>query len=240
MQVKTRSIILHSIKYSDTATIITAYTQQFGRASYLVHGVNKKKSNCRAALLQPLSLLEMDVFHTPGKDLQRIKEIQVYFPFNSIPYHPLKNAVALFLSEMLYRTLKQPEPDENLFLFLENSLQQLDSCEEGISNFHLVFLIKLTRYLGFEPNQDEKTIRYFDLMNGVFLFDKPLHVHYLLPDTAADFAALLHADYNNMQLLSMSRQRRLKLLECLVEYYKLHIPDFHSLHSLTVLQSLFD
>lgn len=240
MQIKTTGIVLHSIKHRDSSTIITIYTRQFGRVSYMAYGVNKKKSICRAALLQPLSILEMDVFHVPGKDIQRIKDLKMECLFTGIPFNPIKNLVALFLSEILFRTLRQTEPDENLFLFLENSIQQLDCCEEGIANFHLVFLIKLSRYLGFEPNLEDNNGKYFDLMNGVFLKDKPLHVHFLLSETTTDFVSLLQTDYTNMHKLILTREKRTNLLKSLVEYYRLHIPEFHSLHSLAVLQSLFD
>lgn len=240
MQVKTTGIVLHSIKYSDSANIVTVYTRHFGRVSYMVHGVNKKKSVCRPAYLQALSMLEMDVYHVPGKSIQRIKDMRTMYQFTGIPIDPVKNAVALFIAEILFRTLWQTEPDENVFLFLENSIQQLDCCETGISNFHLIFLLKLTRYLGFEPNHDEESFRYFDLMNGVFLKEKPLHSHFLMPEDATDFEVLLHSDYTNMYQLNFSRMKRQKLLESLVEYYRLHIPDFHGLNSLAVLQSLFD
>lgn len=240
MQVKTHGIILHTIKYSDSASILAVYTMQFGRVSYLVRGMNKKKSAFRSGLLQPLSLLEMDVSHMPGKDLQRIREMQVSYPFTSIPYHPVKNAIALFLAEALYRILRQTEPDEGLYLFLEESLKSLDASEEGFSNFHLVFLMRLTRHLGFEPNQDAGTIRYFDLMNGIFVADRPLHAHYVLPEFTGDFAALLGLGYDDMKELRLTRQKRMKLLEILIEYYKLHVPDFHGMQSLAVMQSLFD
>jgi DNA repair protein RecO (recombination protein O) len=240
MQIKTIGIVLHSIKHTDSSTIITVYTQQFGRASYMVHGANKKKSVVRAALLQPLSIVEMDVFHTPGKNIQRIKDIRMEHQFNGIPFNPIKNSLALFISEMLFRTLRQSEPDESLFLFLENSILQLDCCEAGIANFHLVFLLKLTRYLGFEPNTDDEHSNYFDLMNGVFQREKPLHAHYLLPEISRCFNEVLNADYSNMSNLSLQRSTRVKLVESLVEYYRLHIPEFHGLHSLAVLQSLFD
>lgn len=148
MLTKTNGIVLHSIKHNDSSTIITVYTQQFGRVSYLVHGANKKKSVVRASYLQPLSLVEMDVSHIPGKDIQRIKDIRMLHLFTGIPFDAVKNSLAIFISELLFRTLRQTEPDESLFLFLENSILQLDYCEQGIANFHLVFLIKLTRYLG--------------------------------------------------------------------------------------------
>jgi DNA repair protein RecO (recombination protein O) len=240
MQVKTSGIVLHSIKHTDSATIITVYTRQFGRVSYMVHGVNKKKSTCRAAILQPLSIVEMDVFHTPGKNIQRLKEMRMEQPFTGIPFDPVKNSLALFLSEVLYRTLRQTEPDESLYLFLENSILQLDCSETGISNFHLVFLLKLTRYLGFEPNQDGVQVNYFDLMNGVFMKEKPLHAHFILQEVTADFIRVLNADYSTMHNLAFTRARRANLLQSIIEYYQLHIPDFHGLHSLAVLQSLYD
>lgn len=240
MQEKTLGIVLHSIKYSDSASILTIYTHQFGRVSYMVHGVNKKKSVFRSALLQPLSIIELDVVHQTGKDLQRIKDVRISYPFEMLPYDAVKNSLALFLAEVLFRTLKQTGPDESLFLFLENSIQQLDHCEKGIGNFHLVFMVKLSRYLGFEPNGDDESADYFDLMNGVFLQSKPLHAHYLTKDATNDFLELLRVDYTNMYKLVYSRQNRAKLLASIVEYYRLHIPEFNGLHSLAVLQSLFD
>jgi DNA repair protein RecO (recombination protein O) len=241
MQIKTSGIVLHSVRYSDSANIITMYTRQFGRVAYMVYGVNKKKSVCRAALLQPLSLVEMDVFHVPGKDIQRIKEMRIEYPFTGIPYDAFKNAIALFVSEVLFRTLRQTEYDENLYLFLENSIQQLDCCADGISNFHLVFLLKLTRYLGIEPNRDpDAKTTYFDLLNGTFLVEKPLHSHYVMPEIADDIAALLQTNYANMHNLTFSRKRRMEILEATIEYFKLHVTDFHNLFSLNVLKNLFD
>jgi DNA repair protein RecO (recombination protein O) len=240
MQIKTTGIVLHSIKYSDSQTIITIYTHQFGRVSYMVHGVNKKKSICRAAFIQPLSIVEMDVTHMPGKDIQRIKEMRMEHQFTGIPFNPVKNSLALFLSEILFRTLRQTGPDENLFMFLENSIQQLDCCEEGIANFHLIFLLKLTRYLGFEPNQADMNGRYFDLMNGIFQDEKPLHVHFLLPEVTEDFISTLDKDYSTMNALHFTRETRAFLLKGIVDYYKLHIPEFHSLNSLEILHCLFD
>jgi len=240
MQIKTVGIVLHSIKHTDSSTIITVYTQQFGRISYMVHGVNKKKSIVRAAFLQPLSIVEMDVFHSPGREIQRIKDIRMEHPFSGIPFNPVKNSLALFLSEVLFRTLRQTEPDENLFLFLENSIQQLDCCEEGIANFHLIFLLRLTRYLGFEPNQVEATGKYFDLMNGVFRNEKPLHIHFLQPEITTAFSQALQADFTSMHKLIYTRENRVLLLKGIIDYYRLHIPVFQKLHSLDVLQSLFD
>ena len=241
MQVKTSGIVLHSIKYTDSSSIITVYTLQFGRVAYLVHGMNKKKSACPTAFVQPLSLVEIDVFHTPGKNIQRLKEIRMEHPFTGIPFDPIKNSLALFISEVLFRTLRQTEPDESLYLFLENSILQLDCNEKSVSNFHLVFLLKLTRYLGFEPNQEEAGgINYFDLMNGVFKKEKPSHPHFVKPEVLSDFIRVLNADYVTMLEMAFTRSTRASILQSIIEYYQLHIPDFKGLLSLPVLQSLFE
>jgi len=239
MQAKTTGLIIHKTKYSDSATIITVYTREFGRVSYLVYGANKKKSANRSALLQPLSILNLEVSHSPGKDIQRIKEMRLEYQFSGIPFDPVKNALALFISEILFKSLRQTEPDEPLFLFLENSIQQLDCCQKGVQNFHLVFLQKLTRYLGFEPYVEEGG-KYFDLMNGIFLPERPLHVHFLTPELTLRFSELLDTDYVNMDKLVLTRENRSVLLKNMVEYFRFHIPEFQSLHSLAVLQSLFD
>ena len=240
MQVKTNGIVLHTTKYNDSSTIINVCTQHFGRTSYMVYGVNKKKSVVRSAFIQPLSIVEMDVLHTPGKNIQQIKDIRMKYTFTGIPFDPVKSSLALFLSEMLFHVLRQTEPDDHLYLFLENSIQQLDCAEIGISNFHLVFLVKLTRYLGFEPNNEDSQINYFDLMNGVFLNDKPQHPHFLSREITEKFIEVLNSDYVNMQQLIFSRNIRLKLIEGIIDYYRLHIPGFRGVHSLEILQSLFD
>ena len=239
MQHKTSGIVLHTTKYNDTASIVCIYTKDFGRVSYIVYGVGKKKSVVRSSFLHPLTLTELEVNHIAGRDIQQIKEIRILHPFNTIPMNPTKNALTMFLSEVLFKSLRQTEPDETLFLFLENSIQQLDYCYEGVQNFHLVFLQKLTRYLGFEANR-EVNGKYFDLMNGIFQVEKPTHTHFLMPESSGLFLNLLETEYNTMDKLVLSRDNRTELLKSLLEYYRLHIPEFHNLYSLAILQSLFD
>lgn len=240
MQIKTRGIILHTLKYSENSVIVTIYTSEFGRTPYMVYGANKKKSKFRSAFFQPLSLLELDVYHTPGKDIQTIKDLRISHTLSDISYHPIKNPLALFISEVLFRVLKQTEPDENLFNFLESSILALDCCEEGLANFHLVFMMKLCRYLGFEPNGEDDKKRYFDLLNGIFTAYQPQHAHFLNPEATIDFGRIMQADYINMKSIPFTRNQRIKLLESLIEYYKLHVADFHGLNSLAVLHALFD
>lgn len=240
MLAKTRAVVLHKTRYSDSASIVTLYTEQFGRVSCMVRGIHSKRSAVKSAFFQPLSVLELDMSFQPGKELHTIKDIRISFPVYELSSDPLKNAIALFLSEVLYRSLKISITDERLFLFLVQSVEVLDCTHDVTANFHLVFLYKLTRYLGFEPDLSGESRACFDLQNGVFSAMRPLHMHYITGEVADKFFDLSQTDYFAMSSLLLSRHQRAELLKILVEYYRLHVPGFHAVNSLTVLQALFD
>ena len=241
MQAKTTGIILHQVKYSDSRSIVSIYTREFGRMSYMVRGANRKKSATRSALLQPLSIVEIDVSHNPKKDIQSIKDIRIAIPFYHIPYDPVKNGLALFMTEVLQKTLKHSENDKELYNFIENSVCQLDKCEEGIGNFHLVFMAGLARRLGFAPDLlNGNGYKFFDMMNGIFERSQPLHAHFLEGKQAETFKSIMELDYDCLNSLPMNRIQRAVVLTNFVEYYKLHLTDFHSLHSIEVMHKLWE
>lgn len=237
---KTKAIVIHSTKYNDTSSIVTMYTEQFGRTSFLVRGLNNKRSVAKAAFFQPLTLVEVDMLHHPAKDIHTIKDIRITTPLTSINFNPVKNAIALFMSELLFRTIKHSTHDEQLFIFLSQSIEVLDCTDEIPANFHLVFMLKLTRFYGFEPNMTDSNDTFFDLINGEFLNSRPLHAHYLTRELAIDFKKLAKIDYFNMSDLVLSRNQRAQLLKSLTEYFRLHVTGFHGLNSLDVLHRIFD
>lgn len=241
MQAKTTGIILHQVKYSDSQSIVSIYTREFGRMSYMVRGANRKKSATRSALLQPLSIVEIDVSHNPKKDIQSIKDIRIAIPFYHIPYDPVKNGLALFMTELLQKTLKHSENDKELYNFIENSVCQLDKCEESIGNFHLVFMAGLARRLGFAPDMlNGNGYKFFDMMNGIFERSQPLHAHFLEGKQAETFKSIMELDYDCLNSLPMNRIQRAGVLTNFVEYYKLHLTDFQSLHSIEVMHKLWE
>ena len=240
MQVKTRGIVIGSVKYSDSSVIVTVYTQEFGRISYMVYGVAKKKSAFRSSFLQPLTLIDLDVWHVPGKEIQRIKDVRVTVPLTGIPFHPVKNSLALFVAELLQKVLQLSEPDEFLYGFLENAVQILDCAERGLANFHLVFMIRFARYLGFEPDTKIMSGKYFDMLNGVFCDMRPAHVHFMVEAEADAFSRLARCNFDNMHEVILNRELRFRLIADLEQYYRLHIPDFRGLNSLSVFHELFD
>ena len=241
MLCKTRGIVLHTLPYSDTYTIIYMYTEMFGRVSYLVTRSRGRRSLVSKALFIPLSVLNMEVEHQNKRDLHRIRETRACFPQSDLFLHPLKNALALFLSEVLFRVLRETEPDPPLFRYLYESIRMLEVADKGVANFHLVFLLHLLHYLGIRPNRDSYVAgSYFDMLNGVFVDRIPLHRHYLNPQESLVLSRLFKMDFENMSLYTFSRQERVFILRRILDYYRLHLPDFPEIKSLPVLQSLFD
>lgn len=238
---KTRGIVLHTIPYNDKYAIIYMYTEAFGRVSYLVSRNRGRKSTVSKALFMPLSVLEMEVDHQTKRDLHRIKETKNCFPLTHLFCNPVKNVLALFLSEVLYRVVKETESDPRLFDYLYKSIHLLENTEEGIANFHLVFLLGLLHYLGIFPHTE--TYRegyYFDMQNGIFTEKQPLGGHYLGKGESLVFARLFRISYENMSLYSFSRQDRVGIIHRILEYYRLHLPEFPEIRSVAVMQSLFD
>jgi DNA repair protein RecO (recombination protein O) len=192
------------------------------------------------AFMLPLSVVEMEVETQPKREIHRIKDCKCVYPFSSIPFHPVKNSIALFLSEVLFRSLKETDCNDALFSFLLESVVRLDSLENGLGNFHLIFLLKYSAFLGFYPNLDnEKNGVFFDMLNGCFLSRKPLHTHFFDLTESETLKELIQADFDTMHSLAYSHRRRNALLEQLLQYFSLHVTDFGQLKSIQVLQTLF-
>ena len=174
--------------------------------------------------------------------LYRVKEAKSFYPFTSIPYDPYKSSMALFLAEFLYRAIREEAENRPLFAYLQHSVIWLDECREGFANFHLVFLMRLSRFLGLYPNlEDYHTGDYFDLLNACFTSTRPqLHSSYINPEEAGRLRQLMRMNYETMHLFGMSRAERTRCLTIMNDYYRLHLPDFPALKSLDVLKELFD
>jgi DNA repair protein RecO (recombination protein O) len=189
----------------------------------------------------PLSVVEMEVEHLKTRDIQRIKEAKICYPLSKIPARPVKNTIALFLAEVLFRIVRTKEADPKLFDYLYHSIRYLEILEQGIANFHLVFLIHIARYLGVFPNAESYAPGvYFDLLNGIFAPQPPHHPHYLDKEESIVFARLLRLNYENMALYTFTRKERSTIIQYILAYYRLHFTDFPEIKSLAVMQSLFD
>ena len=239
---KTVGIVLHTLKYNDTSNIVDIYTRENGRASFLVSVPRSRKSAVKTVLFQPLSMIEFEADYRPMSNLYRIKEAKSWYPFRTLPYDPYKSAIALFLSEFLCRAVRVEADNRALFSYLRHSIVWLDECRTGFANFHLVFLMRLSRFLGLYPNLEGYSEGcYFDLVNACFTSLRPSgHSHYIGPIEAARLLTLMRMNYDTMHLFAMSRVERMRCLTVIEQYYRLHLPDFPELKSLDVLKELFD
>lgn len=239
MQITTRAIVLRTVKYSDKASVATVFTREMGRVTFMAYGVSGKKSGGKAALLQPLSIVELTLMVHPGREVQQLKDIRADIALPGISAHPVKNAIAFFIAELLFNVLNQQQEELQLFDFLSNALQFLNESEEGTANFHLVLMCRLTRFLGFEPDISKTDALFFDLLNGGFSATTPLHPHIVKPGLLNAFTSLVKCSFSDMSSLELSRQSRNELLDILLEYYRLHLSGFHTLQSKAILHELF-
>jgi DNA repair protein RecO (recombination protein O) len=237
---KTRGIVLHHIKYSESSIIVYIYTEKFGRQAYILNNVHGKRTTSRVNVLQPLFILELEVYYKPQRDLQRIKEFRNILPFKTIPHDLIKSSIVLFLAEILYRTLREEESNPTLFDFLINSFQLFDKSLEGILNFHILFLLHFTKYLGFYPNNNfSVNNKYFDLRKGYFVSSKPSHHYHLESSTRLIFSKLLTRRFEKFNLTDIPVSKRGQILEKILEYYQLHVEGLGMVKSLKVMKEVF-
>ncbi len=236
---KTRAIVFKTTDYGESSVIVQLFTEKFGLQSYIINGVKKPKARITRNMLQPLHLLDVVVYHKANSGIQRIAELKNSPVLLSIPYDVVKSCIAIFLNEVLYKAVKQQGEDENLFGFIFSSIEWLDHQNEGLANFHLLFLIQLTRYLGFYPDTSfGANVDYFDMKDGVFRRYKPDSVSYLSPPHTQYFYQLTACSFEDCPQLKISNDERRYLLNKLLDYYAMHIESFGSVRSLGVLEDV--
>lgn len=238
---KLHGVVLYVVKYSDKSNIAHIYTEQDGQVSFLIPAVRRsRKSAVNPVLFRPFSLVEIEADIRLKSGLHPIREARIWYPLDSLPYHPYKMGMSMFLAEFLYRTLQEEDGNAPLFAYLVNSIRWLDACGRDFSNFHLVFLLRLTRFLGFYPNLDDYVSGCcFDLLNACFVDGTPSHGLFLSAEESSRIINLMRMNYETMRLFVMSRNERNRCLDVIVAYYRLHLPAFPELKSLSVLKELY-
>lgn len=240
MLVKTEAIVLHSFKYGETRLIVDVFARESGRLSLIAALPKTQKSRLKKQYFQPMTLLELEYEQRQRVQLQRLKDARILTPWASIPFSPEKLALSLFVAEFLYHSLRSEQQDELLFSYISDSMQWLDTATQGYANFHLTFLMRMSRFLGFYPNLDEyREGCVFDLRAGTFTGTSPLHSDILTAAEARLIHLLMRMDFPTMHLYRLSRHDRNRIVEVLLQYYRLHIPQFPELKSLHVLQELW-
>lgn len=240
---KTKGIVLRTIKYGETSVVVTMFTELFGVQTYMVNGVRTaKKSSAKANHFQPGAILDLVVYHSDQKPMQRIKEFKWDFLFQQVLSDVIKNSIALYIVELLQKCLKQPEQNTALFYFCEDVLIQLDKADKAVTaNFALYFALQLPHFFGFQMHDNhgaDQTV--LDLEEGNFISLQPDHPHFIDGELAQTTSQLLRVmQPDELTQFKLHHDTRRKLLLHYQTYYALHIPDFGVMRTLEVLQEVF-
>lgn len=239
MEFKSPAIILGANRTaSDSNYIVDVYTRQGG----LMHVFAKinKRSKLRASLLSPLTVVDVILNIKPNQNIHRFKECQLRASTAAITNDPIKTSLALFLGEVVQHSIRYAECDTDLYNYLEYSIATLNELQQGKANFHLVFLIHLTRFLGFFPNvRHFSETSYFDLSIGAFVERQPSHDHFLNPQDSIAMAHLLRLNYDTMHKMTLNRSQRSVILHHIIDYFQYHVNGFGKIKSLEILEMLF-
>ncbi len=239
----TKGIVLRTVKYGETSVIVAVFTEMFGVQSYIVNGVRSasKKGGTKANLFQPAAILELVVYHNEQKNLQRIKEYRWSVLYEHIFYDVFKGSVATYMIELLTKCLKQPEPNPDLFYFMEDVLMHLDKANMAVvANFPLFYAVHLANFFGFRiADEYSEQLPYLDLQEGLFVSQAPHHTMFLDSTLSGVTAHLLKVmQPAELEEIKLQVGTRRSLLQFYETYYALHVPEFGHLRSLPVLQEV--
>ena len=236
MQIKTKAIVISTIKYQEKSLIVKCFTLSDGLKSYFVRDAfSSRKSNQKIAYFQPLTILEIEAVHKNKGTLENFKEIKIALPFHSIHSDVVKSTIVMFISEILHHSIHEEEKNEAFFTFLETALHWLDNHDE-IANFHLILLLEATKYLGFYPDISNTEYKFFEMTEGIF---SPFHAISSLTEHETNlFKKLIDLKFDNDQKSFHIIERQI-LLKILIDYYSFHLDGFKKPKSLDVLKEVF-
>lgn len=239
MTEKDQGLVIHTIKYGDTGVVARIFTREGGLLSFMIQGVRKPKARIQNSLLQPLSHVDLVYARSQYGRLNYIKEIACKNPYRTIPYEIFKTTIALFLCELLSKTLKESDPHPDMFDFFKEGFDFLDQTSNPVKDFHLVFLVQMSRHLGFFPrNNYSQTHCYFNLLEGIYQTSFDETEYMLDKELSSVFYKMTQHPISSIEQLYLKNAQRRQLLRKLVDYFRIHLTGFKELKSLQVLESV--
>ena len=235
----TKGIVLHTVKYSETSLIAKIYTETFGLQSYIIKGIRDRKSKTKPALFQHLSLVNMVVYHRERPGLQSIREIQIDYPYSSLPFDIRKSSIALFITEVLYKSIREEESNPALFRYLWESCIQLDNLAGQHAYYPIWFLLRLSAFLGFKPRSNYTSrCKFFNMKEGVFQEQLSDPEYFLDESLSAYLYKIADIIVPDQHSVTITPDVRNLLLEKIIQYYQLHLSGFNGLRSYRILHTV--
>ncbi|SDR79630.1 DNA replication and repair protein RecO [Formosa sp. Hel1_31_208] len=239
MLIKTKAIVLSKIKYRDNDLIVKCFTSNRGAVSYLLRGVLKnRKGSSKVAYFQLLSQLEIEENYRENQTLQTIKDVRLDYRYSTLHTNILKSSIVMFLAEVLSSVLREEEANQQLYNYLETTLRWLD-VKDDFSNFHLLFLLNLTRHLGFYPDTTAIESLYFNLNNGAFQSKKE-DIYSVSGENLITLKKLLGINFDDLEYVKLSAKQRQSFLAMLLLYFELHLGSFKKPKSLQIFNQVFN
>jgi DNA repair protein RecO (recombination protein O) len=238
MIVKTRGIVLSTLRYSDSSVIVRIYTEIAGLRSFMVRTGKGKTALLRMSLLQPLGPVEISFDRDEKKNLHVPRSLERDAILKEIPFDTAKTCIALFMAEVVSHSIAEEEMNSKLFEFLHGSVMLLDAETNSVKNFHLKFMIEFSGHLGFFPHQRIEDEAFFDLFEGMFVTHEPLHRHYLQGALVSFFEELMNAPFKQHHQVRIGNENRRQLLQALVDYYRLHLHGMKEINAHKVLEEV--
>ncbi len=240
MLLKTQGIVLQNFKYNDAKHIIKIFTQDKGLLTFIVHVSSGTKSKFKPAFFQTFTLLSIDYQFKDNKSFLSIKEVKCYHPYKTIHVDFLKTTVALFCTELLLKCLVNEDCNYELYDFIECFAKHLDASDAAITHLPNWYALHLTKFLGFFPlmASDGAIGNFFNMIDGVFQDDAPMHVHYVTGDILMSFMALISVSLDQVYLFQIPKVYRTEIQKILLEYYQLHNYPVQNMQSLDVFRKV--
>ncbi|MDG2475819.1 MAG: DNA repair protein RecO [Flavobacteriaceae bacterium] len=234
-----RAFVIRSIKNGETSLIVSCYLEDIGFKTFMVKGVyGSKKSKFSKAHFFPLNFVSLNYSNTKQRNLGFIKEVKSEKLYNSLHSDIQKSSIVIFLSEILNSVFQEEtEVNKDLFDFLHYSLSwydQVDSC----NSFHIKFLIELSKFIGFYPNINNENDSFFCLDLGSTISTKPIGIN-ISGDDLSLFKEFLGTKFEDLNLMNLNNESRLRILSYLVDYYSLHLQMFKTPKSIDVFNKIF-
>lgn len=241
MLITTRAIILGAVRTAGDKLVVRTLTEEAGRVDFIVYGAWSKRSGHKASYIFPLSAVDVTWDYRPNKELPTLKEATPSYPLIDLFIQPEKSTIAMFLAEIFVRSIHKGEETQEIFDYCWQTVASLEHTQRNIANFHIATLVGLSRLLGIQPNAEkhQKNV-YFDLSTSQYEYNMPLHAFYLNHQQTAFLPTLLRINYRNMRFYRLDRTERQFLLETIITYFKLHIPEFGDVKSLKTLMEVYN
>lgn len=237
---KCQAIVLHSVKYGDSSLIVYLYTKDYGRKTYILNGLRSAKSKGnKAALIQPMMLVEIEAAQAPHAEMHRIREIANMTPTNPL-FDPGKSTISLFMAEAVYRLVREQERNEPLFDFLSTSVRRLSVMNDGVANFHLWFMVRLSAFMGFYPDDNYTPDTFFDIKSGNFVIIPPLHRMSFNREQSRILWQLINCEEaDGLSEIKLSRQSRSEFLNAMLNFIGFHTDSIFNVKSIDILREVF-